>query len=739
AQLVPQRDTTVNGGGGVSTTTGGDGTYAIDAPAGSNVNAAVVGKAAHVKSLGSPGASASAAVADVVDLVLGAESGERMLAQTTAYHYVTATRRFLVDNGVAETALGGPLTTNVNLADTCNAYFSPGGRTINFFRAGGGCNNSAEASIVAHEYGHFVDEVFGGIRDGGLSEGWGDLLACLVLKRPTVGPDLFQNGETMRSCDNSYRYPRGGRDEVHALGQAWAGFGWHARAGLVEALGAERGDELARALLLPSLASNAPDIPAAVREVFLRDDDDGDLTNRTPHWDVLFAAAERHGLDFVIASDVTPPAAIADLAAIAETATTVRVRWTAPGDDGATGRAASYELRWSPEPFDESTFARGARVFVGAPAAAGAAETATFHITPGSRVYVAVRAADEQGNLGKLSNVAMAELPGPRDVFHDGAETGLGGWEATGLWRITKRRSATGGHAFWYGDEATGSYDTPGRSNRGSLVSPIIDLNGVRAPRLSWREYLDVEIHARFDVLRVEVFDADQPDLVIGASKLTVRTRAFQDRLLDLTGFAGRRVRIRLVADTIDATNNRGEGWYVDDVRVFGEALPPPLPPGQLLVNEILADPPVGYDANGDGSASTISDEMLELVNVGRTPLDLSGATVADTTGVRVIFPAGTELAPREAIVLFGGGMPQLPGIRTLALGPLGLNNDGDTLTIARASGEVLATCTYAAEGGDDQSLTRAVDGDPAATFVKHRTRSPAPASPGTRADGQPF
>ena len=739
AQLVPQRDATVHGGTGVSTTSGGDGSYALDAPAGGNVSVAVVGPAAHVKALGTPGASASAPVAAIVDLVLGAETGERMLAQTTAFHYVTATRRFLLDNGFTEAALGGPLTTNVNLSDTCNAYFSPSGRTINFFRAGGGCNNSAEASIIAHEYGHFVDEVFGGIRDGGLSEGWGDLLACLVLKSPKVGPDLFQNGETMRTCDNAYRYPPGGRDEVHALGQAWAGFGWHARAGLIASLGAERGDELARALILPSLASNAPSIPAAVREVFLRDDDDGDLSNRTPHWDVLFAAAERHGLDFVVATDVTPPAAITDLAAAAESATTVRVRWTAPGDDGATGRAASYELRWSAAPLDESTFARANRVYVSAPAPAGTAETALFGVTPGSRIYVAVRAADEQGNLGKLSNVAMAELPGPRDVFFDGAETGLAGWEATGLWGTTRRRSASGGHAFWYGDAGTGNYDTPGRGNRGSLLSPVIDLSGVRAPRLSWKEYVDVEINATVDVLRVEVFDADRPELVIGAAKVPTRTREFQSRLLDLTGFAGRKVRLRFVVDTVDATNNRGEGWYVDEVRVFGEALPPPPPPGQLLINEVLADPPAGYDANHDGTASPTSDEMLELLNIGGAPLDLSGATISDTTGVRVTFPANTILAPREALVLFGGGTPRLANVRALALGPLGLNNDGDTITIRSPRNELLASCTYAAEGGDDQSLTRATDGDPASPLIKHRTLAPTPASPGTQANGLPF
>lgn len=739
ARLLPQRDTTVRAGSATGTT-GGDGGYTLDAATGSMVTAAVAGPAARVKSYGTPGVSASAVAADVVDLVLGADTGERVLAQTTAFHYVTATRRFLMDNGMPASAFGAPLTTSVNISDTCNAYFSPGGRTLNFLRAGGGCNNSAEASIIAHEYGHFADEMFGGIIDGGLSEGWGDLIACFLLKSPVVGPDLFQNGEALRRCDNSYRFPSDGEDEVHDLGQAWSGFAWHVRAGLVSSLGAERGDELARALVLPSLASNAPDIPSAVREVFLRDDDDHDLSNGTPHWDILLAAARRHRLDFVVDRDLTPPAAITDLAATAESATSIRVRWTAPGDDDATGTAARYEMRWSPTPFDESTFARGARVRMPAPELAGARQTATFTVPPGGRVYVAMRAADELGNLSRLSNIVTVELPGPRDIFTSGAEAGLAGWEASGLWHISKRRSSSGTHAFWYGDESTGTYDTPAAANHGTLLSPTIDLRGVASPRLTWREHVDVETLGMYDVLRVEVFDVDHPDLILSATKTVARTPDFQSRLLDLTGFGDRRVRIRFSFDTVDAASNRGEGWFLDDIRVFGEASSPPTPsPGQLLINEILADPPSGYDANNDGTASSTSDEMLELLNIGGATLDLSLATLSDTSGPRVTFPAGTTLAPREVLVLFGGGTPRLPGVRAVALGPLGLNNDGDTLTISRVSGAVLATYTYGAEGGDDQSLTRAVDGDPRSAFVKHRTLAPTPASPGKRANGQPF
>ena len=74
-----------------------------------------------------------------------------------------------------------------------------------------------------------------------------------------------------------------------------------------------------------------------------------------------------------------------------------------------------------------------------------------------------------------------------------------------------------------------------------------------------------------------------------------------------------------------------------------------------------------------------------------------------------------------------------------MSFGPLQLNNTGDTVTVRTGGGELLATMSFGAEGGRDQSLVRAVDGDPTAAFVLHQTRSTAVASPGRRANGQPF
>jgi len=160
----------------------------------------------------------------------------------------------------------------------------------------------------------------------------------------------------------------------------------------------------------------------------------------------------------------------------------------------------------------------------------------------------------------------------------------------------------------------------------------------------------------------------------------------------------------------------------------------------ELVIDEILADPGSVVDANGDGAVSSIDDEMIELVNIGSAPLDLGGATIADSYSVRVVLPDDTIIGPGEALVVFGGGTPQPLGADVhVATGRLYLNNNGDTITIHDRTSAELARATYGSIGAGGRSIVRATELDPMAAFVPHTTVSTLRASPGRRSDGQPF
>jgi len=165
---------------------------------------------------------------------------------------------------------------------------------------------------------------------------------------------------------------------------------------------------------------------------------------------------------------------------------------------------------------------------------------------------------------------------------------------------------------------------------------------------------------------------------------------------------------------------------------------------GDVMINEVLADPATGADINGDGTASATQDEFIELRNVTNVGLDISGYTLSDSVSVRHTFPPGTVLATGEVIVVFGGGTPTgLFGgamVQTATAGSLGLNNGGDSVTLADSTGTTIDTMTYGAEGGNNQSLVRVPETTGA--FVQHSTDALAAGraeSPGTLRNGIAF
>lgn len=164
------------------------------------------------------------------------------------------------------------------------------------------------------------------------------------------------------------------------------------------------------------------------------------------------------------------------------------------------------------------------------------------------------------------------------------------------------------------------------------------------------------------------------------------------------------------------------------------------VPSGQLVINEVLADPPAGRDGdmNGDGQSDD-GDEFVELVNGTDKELTLDGWTVSDGTAVRFTFPSNTKLAKGKAAVVFGGGASGAlggTGAKGFVASGLSFANSGDTVVVRNASGVVVDRVVYGAEGGRDKSLVRGVDGSRDAGFVPH---AGAAASPGLKSNGAPF
>ncbi len=114
--------------------------------------------------------------------------------------------------------------------------------------------------------------------------------------------------------------------------------------------------------------------------------------------------------------DVTPPAKITTLTATTGTATgKVTLKWKAVGDDDMVGTATKYEIYYLPNPgvvpSCATVVSTGAAYTYGVPTplVAGTAQQITLSgLVPGLRYYFCMRAVDEIGNQGILSNRVTA-------------------------------------------------------------------------------------------------------------------------------------------------------------------------------------------------------------------------------------------------------------------------------------------------------------------------------------------
>jgi len=107
--------------------------------------------------------------------------------------------------------------------------------------------------------------------------------------------------------------------------------------------------------------------------------------------------------------DVTPPDPVVDLDVSGRTQDSLTVSWTAPGDDGSTGTATNYNLRWSGNSRIISAWNWGTYPVPNTPQpeVAGTVQSATLTgLQPNTTYYFAMRTQDEVPNNSDFSNVA---------------------------------------------------------------------------------------------------------------------------------------------------------------------------------------------------------------------------------------------------------------------------------------------------------------------------------------------
>ncbi len=196
--------------------------------------------------------------------------------------------------------------------------------------------------------------------------------------------------------------------------------------------------------------------------------------------------------------------------------------------------------------------------------------------------------------------------------------------------------------------------------------------------------------------------------------------------------------------------------WYLFKDKTIKACSSSPKEQAKFLqITEILADPAktLEGDSNNDGIRDNLADEFIELVNIGKDKICLSGWVIGDHDKYkRHVFPIGTELAPGKALVIFGGGIPTGNFGSSIVQWAsfsrkLSLNNKGDGIVIHDPKGNLVKHISWGDCGEHkcapehikqslniNQSVIRSPKNSN--NWVPHSTLSNQLFSPGTKTNG---
>ncbi|MBV8761126.1 MAG: hypothetical protein JO257_27770 [Deltaproteobacteria bacterium] len=521
-------------------------------------------------------AMASLSIAPNGSAVWDASAVKEDDSQLNTYINVNTAKEWVRANVDAQMpTLDDQITANVNIAQDCNAFFD--GTNVNFFHASAMCENTGEIQdVVFHEYGHRVHtaEIIQGVGafDGAMSEGVADFLAASITNDSGMGRGFFFNDTPLRELDPPDSEAQWPRDigEIHKTGMIFGGTWWDLRKALIAQYGMTEGVALTEKLWLGALRRSV-DIPSSLIETLAADDDDGDLSNGTPHECLIRDAYGRHGLRTV--------AGIIDAPGTLETNTLavgIIINVTGLSNRCGSDSVTSARIDWKPAfggtPIASGTTAQPAgndRFFVELPLAPQ--NTVLYKVTvgfaDGSSFVLADNRADPLYELYQGRTVPLYCTDFETDPF-------AAGWKSSG-----------GTSGFQWGAPTAGATDPHEPYSGTRIMAQVLD--GDYLPKSdSWVETPEIDVGRYTDVrlqyrrwLAVEDSHFDQAQILANGTQAWLN---FTDNMGDNSAtqhvdkewrfqdvaltpyFTGHKLKVRweLKADP----GLQFGGWQMDDV-----------------------------------------------------------------------------------------------------------------------------------------------------------------------------
>lgn len=487
-------DLTVSGVGNTTTDADGNWTVAYGGTDPHTVTSELAGPYVDINNVAGAQASFSGTATPGVGFTIDWNSSNSQADEREVFDAINDIHEFFLLFAPDFSYINQQIAANVSINSTCNAFWNG---SINFYREGSGCANTGEIQGVAqHEYGHGVQQTLvGGTTAQGMHEGNADILANFMTDESAIGRGFYlgQCSSGIRNSENSLQYPGDLHGEPHFDGQIIAGVTWDMRQELENDLGSESGKLKAAELWHYGRGLERPtNQPDQVFSYFVADDDDGDLTNGTPHHAAICVAANNHGFD-------CPEILVGVLIS--------HVPYEAPLPEGDVDLSADIVSTFAP--IDPNTvkvvYKRNNGAFINLPMSQSILDPESFtatiaDLTEPSKVDYYITAEDEDGNVG----LDPADAPNTLFSFDiptlfDDIET-ENGWTVdlegtddatTGVWERVDPvgtlaqpeddHTVDPGHLCWVTGQQPpggdlGTNDVDGGST--TLYSPVYDLTG---------------------------------------------------------------------------------------------------------------------------------------------------------------------------------------------------------------------------------------------------------------------
>jgi len=296
----PLEDLRISVAGIGSTFADESGNWSLPSPDGfpRQITSALTGRYAKINDVSGPEPSFSAQANPGVPLTIHWNDLNSEVQERDAFYHINIVHDWIKAIDPSFTALDYEMPVNVNLNQTCNAFWD--GTGVNFFKAGSGCTNTAQvADVVYHEYGHGdVEFSFApAFATSAEHEGFADYHACSLTGQPLMGRGMSGPGTYIRNLDNDVQFPAPEcNGEGHCVGQVIGGALWHMRQNLVAKLGPVAGVTLADQLFHAAFAGRSTTFEGYLLDLLAVDDDNGTLLDGTPHAIAILPAFKRHNL-----------------------------------------------------------------------------------------------------------------------------------------------------------------------------------------------------------------------------------------------------------------------------------------------------------------------------------------------------------------------------------------------------------------------------------------------------------